>query len=207
MDMSFQHYLCGLFAVANSIPAIPLYLSTTQGLDRKDQNKLCFIASSTSFITMVLAMFAGSAILNFFEITVSAFRIAGGIVLISTGMAMISSKADLTLSHRQTDFSEIISVAIVPIAIPLTTGAGTISTVILFAGTIHTWAALMRLFAAIIVMSIITYLSFRHAPKISTYLGTTGMNVLTKIFGLITLALGIQFMLKGVAESFPVLFR
>jgi multiple antibiotic resistance protein len=207
MDMSFQHYLCGLFAVANNIPAIPLYLATTEGLNRTKQNKLCFIASSTSFITMVLAMFAGSAILNFFEITVPAFRIAGGIVLMSTGMAMISSKTGLAVSHGKNDFSQIISVAIVPIAIPLTTGAGTISTVILFAGTIHTWAAFMRLFASIAAMSIITYLSFRYAPKISTLLGSTGMNVLTKIFGLITLALGIQFMIIGLIQSFPALVR
>ena len=77
-DLSFQHYLLGLFAVANNIPAIPLYLMLIEGLTRKKQNKLCFIATMASFITMIVSMVTGMGILAFFDISVNAFRIAGG---------------------------------------------------------------------------------------------------------------------------------
>ncbi|MCX5810170.1 MAG: NAAT family transporter [Proteobacteria bacterium] len=208
MEMSFQHYLLGLFAVANNLPAIPLYLSIASELTRAERNRFCFTVTLTAFITMALAMMAGSLILNFFEISISAFRIAGGILLVISGLNMENSKVSLTATHDKQSFSEIISVAVIPIGIPLTTGAGTISTVILFAGaTHHSPALLIKLGAAIIAMTLIIYISFRYSLYVLKYLGHNGMNVLTKVFGLITLALGIQFILMGLSTSFPGLLK
>jgi len=80
-EMSFQHYLLGLFAVANNVAAIPLYISIIQGRTDKEQHKICFTATLASFITMITSLFAGLAVLNFFQISIPAFRIAGGLVL------------------------------------------------------------------------------------------------------------------------------
>jgi len=101
-------------------------------------------------------------------------------------------------------FSKIISTAIIPIAIPMTTGAGTMSTIVLFAESAHNKPYLhFSLLGAIGLMTLIIYVTFYFAPKIVRYLGETGLDVLTKIFGLITLALGIQFILNGIAGAFP----
>ncbi len=208
MEMSFQHYLLGLFAVANNLPAIPLYIAITEELTREQRKRFCFTATLTAFITMVLAMVTGNIILNFFEISISAFRIAGGILLAISGINMVNSKAGSATDHDKQSFSETISVAVIPIGIPLTTGAGTISTVILFAGTIHhSWTLFIKLGAAVVAMTLILFTSFKYSPYILKYLGHTGMNVLTKVFGLITLALGIQFILMGLSESFPELIK
>ena len=148
-------------------------------------------------------MFAGLAILNFFEISVPAFRIAGGLLLLSTGFGMMNS-VEKSIELTEQTFSKIISTAIIPIAIPITTGAGTMSTIILFSESAHNKPYLQfALLGAIIAMTILIYLSFWYAPKIVKYLGTTGLDVLTKIFGLITLALGIQFILTGISQAFP----
>ena len=201
--MSFQHYLLGLFAVANNIAAIPLYIMLIQGRTEKEQHKLCRIATLTSFITMIISMFLGLAVLNFFEISVPAFRIAGGLLLLNTGFGMMNTVRK-SFEESNMTFSRIISTAIIPIAIPMTTGAGTMSTIILFAESAHDKPYLhFALMAAIAVMTVIIYLSFRYAPNIVKYLGATGLDVLTKIFGLITLALGIQFILTGISQAFP----
>lgn len=202
-EMSFQHYLLGLFAVANNIAAIPLYISIIQGRSETEQHKICFTATMASFITMVTSLFVGLAVLNFFQISIPAFRIAGGLLLLNTGFGMMNS-VQKSIEITEQKLSKIISTAIIPIAIPITTGAGTMSTIILFAEGAHNHGYLQfALMGAIAVMTLIIYISFFFSPKIVKYLGATGLDVLTKIFGLITLALGIQFIINGVAGAFP----
>ena len=204
-SMSYQHYLLGLFAVANNIPAIPLYINIINHLNPDDRHKICRTATLTAFLTMFIAMFAGLAILNFFEISVPAFRIAGGLLLINTGFGMLNSEQK-TVAATPMAMSKIISTAVIPIGIPMTTGAGTMTTIILFSETSHDKPYLnFPLIAAILTMTAIIYFAFRHAPKIVQWLDVTGLDVLTKIFGLITLALGIQFILTGVTGAFPKL--
>ncbi len=201
-ELSFQHYLLGLIAVANNIPAIPLYLSLCKELDSREQHKLCFIATLSSFITMAVAMFTGMAILDFFDISIDAFRIAGGLLLLNTGLGMMKSAPQE--QDNGGSFSRMISLAVIPISIPLTTGAGTMSTVILFTERLHHSDALeMKLFGAIVCMTILIYVSFRYSTLIMRYLGETGMDVLSKVFGLITLSLGIQFIISGIKGAFP----
>jgi multiple antibiotic resistance protein len=205
-ELSFQHYLLGLIAVANNIPAIPLYLELCEELEAKEQHKLCLITTTTSFITMITAMFTGIAILNFFDISIDAFRIAGGLLLVNTGLAMMSSSQQAVVKGEGPSFSKMISLAVIPISIPLTTGAGTMSTVILFAEQLqHSEAQALKLLCAILGMTLLIYLSFRYSTIIIKVLGHTGMDVLSKIFGLITLSLGLQFIISGIKGAFPKL--
>ncbi len=203
-EFSFQHYLLGLFAVANNIPAIPLFLELCEGLSPKEQNKLSAIATVTSFITMITAMIAGVSILGFFDISIDAFRIAGGLLLLSTGFNMMNSTRQVVVQGGEHTFSKMISLAVLPVSIPLTTGAGTMSTVILFTQGIHHSGTLtIKLLSAIVCMTLVIYFSFRFSLDIIKILGHTGMDVLSKIFGLITLALGVQFILSGIQGAFP----
>lgn len=205
-DHSFKHFLLGLFAVANNIPAIPLYLELCKGLAPKEQHKLCLISTTTSFITMIVAMVTGLAILNFFEISIGAFRMAGGLLLLNTGLSMMSQSQQVVLRGSDTTFSKMISMAVIPISIPLTTGAGTISTVILFSHRYHlTQKPAFELLGAILCMTLIIYLFFRYSTLIIQLMGETGLDVVSKIFGLITLALGIQFIIEGIRVTFPKL--
>jgi multiple antibiotic resistance protein len=156
---------------------------------------------------MIAAVISGAGILNFFDISVAAFRVAGGILLLFSGINMINSKEELILPSDSKHFSEVISVAVIPIAIPLTTGAGTISTLVVFAEGLRTWALAGKLFGAVLLMTVAIYFSFRYSITILRLLGHTGMSVLTKIFGIITLALGVQFVLSGLLQTFPNLAK
>jgi multiple antibiotic resistance protein len=200
---SYRHYLLGLFAVANNIAAIPLYIRIIQFLKPEDRERICRIATLTAFLTMFVAMFAGIGVLDFFEISIPAFRMAGGLLLINTGFGMLNSEPK-PISVAPLSLSKIISTAVIPIGIPMTTGAGTMTTIILFSETAYEKSYLnFALMAAIFSMTAIIYFAFKYAPKIVQALDVTGLDVLTKIFGLITLAMGIQFVLTGIAGAFP----
>lgn len=203
--MTFQHYLLGLFAVANNIPALPLFMNLCRGAQAPVQHRLCGVATASSLVTMAVSLFIGAAVLDFFGISIAAFRIAGGLLLVSSGLSMLKSSCDEADAPAPVSVSQMIPLAVVPIAIPLTTGAGTISTIVLFAESAHTTAGLLRIGGAILVMSVVNYLAFYYSPAIVRFLGRTGMDIFTKIFGLITLALGIQFVITGLTAAFPVL--
>lgn len=201
-DASYQHYLIGILAVANNIPAIAPYLLLTAPLEKKQINKLVWLITGSSFLIMLMAATIGIQVLGFFGISISAFQIAGGLLLCGTGIGMLNAKNTDEITEKRVnpqtlDFSRIVGTAIVPIAIPLTTGAGTISTITVFAETANRTHTLLPLYLAIITMATIIYLSFFFVTKISKVLGTIGMSVMSKLMGLVTLAIGVQFIVEG----------
>lgn len=202
-DITLQHYLIGIVAVANNIPAIAPYLIITRNLDSIHKLKLARIITLTCFLVMGLSFFFGTQILSFFGISISAFQIAGGLLLCSSGMNMLNSKGKDEIKDKQVEkhdvnYSKSVSSSIVPVAIPLTTGAGTISTITVFSEAAHSSNTSIQLALAILAMTVIIYTSFRFVDKLNKFLGAVGMSVMTKIMGLFTLAIGVQFITEGV---------
>ncbi|MBU3657079.1 MAG: NAAT family transporter [Rhodocyclaceae bacterium] len=204
---TFQHYLLGLFAVANNIPAIAPFLALVGGLTAVQSLRITAVASFSAFLIMVVSMLAGAGVLAFFGISISAFQIAGGILLGGTGMSMLSSKStsgvgEKSVASSADQESALLSQAIVPIAMPLTAGAGTISTVTLFSESAARTGTTLELFLAISVMSVVIFLIFHYAISLIKILGQTGMSVLIKVMGLFTLAIGVQFIVSGVSTIY-----
>ena len=205
--ISLQHFLIGIFAVANNFPALGPFLQICQGLSRKDQLRLCKTATLTSFIVMLVALAFGRELLDFFGISIAAFRIAGGLLLGVSGINMLNSKPDdENQVHNPSSYSKVISLAVIPIAIPLTTGAGTFSTIIIYADEVGlNFARLSSLVLAILIITVLIYLIFKYSMKLLDFLGGIGMNVLIKVLGLFTLAIGTQFIILGLIAAFPAL--
>lgn len=204
---SYQHYLMGLVAVANNIPAIAPFLALVGGLSAAQSLRLTTIASFSSFVIMVISMLAGASVLAFFGITISAFQIAGGVLLGGTGMSMLASKSAANVSGKEVDFSQaqasaLISQAVVPISMPLTTGAGTISTVTVFSDAAAKSGTSVELFMAICTVTLLIFLIFHYAIPMVKVLGEVGMNVLVKVMGLFTLSIGVQFIITGVSTVY-----
>ena len=141
---SFQHYLVGLLAIGNNVSALGAFLLHTQGMPRTKVKRLILMSSLACLITLVLFMLVGTRILDFFGISVSAFQIAGGLLLGGVGLEMMNSRSPLPTGAAasvpkppESDLSDaqFYSAAVVPIGIPLTIGAGTLSAVVLFAET------------------------------------------------------------------------
>lgn len=208
-DLNFQLMLISIFAVANNFKSLGNFLQLTEGLSRDGQLRLSRVASLASLCIMLVALLFGMQLLHFLNVSLDSFRVAGGLVLSLLGIEMIHAKNkpddELNLSNTQPHtYSAVISTAIIPIAIPLTTGAGTFSTIIIFESAIGGNSYLYwQLVEAIFVQALINYIVFRYSNHLLRVLGRIGMSVLTRIVGLFTLTLGVQFIVTGLKALFP----
>ncbi|RTL11073.1 MAG: NAAT family transporter [Neisseriaceae bacterium] len=205
--LSFQLMFLGIFAVANNFKSLGKFLQISQGLSDAEQIRLSINATLASLVVMLAALFTGESLLNFFGISLDAFRVAGGMVLAMLGIDMIQARKSLEedeaygVSHT---YSKVIPSVITPIAIPLTTGAGTFSTITIFADQVSGNDFLyFQLFAAILLQALLIFVVFRYSSKLLYVMGKTGISILTRVVGLFTLALGIQFMSMGLKILFP----
>ena len=208
---SFQHYLVGLLAIGNNVSALGAFLLHTQGMPRTKVKRLILMSSLACLITLVLFMLVGTRILDFFGISVSAFQIAGGLLLGGVGLEMMNSRSPLPTGVAASapkppegDLSDaqFYSAAVVPIGIPLTIGAGTLSAVVLFAETAARTGTLLNLLAAIVILVLVNTAIFRFSSRIMAWLGAVGVTIFIKLMGLFTLAIGVEFLTKGLGAIY-----
>jgi multiple antibiotic resistance protein len=197
----------GIFAVMNPLGALPLYLSLTQNDTKHDRKMTAASAAKAATIILLITLFFGEVILTFFGISVNSFRVGGGILILLMAISMLygqTSDAKNTNEER-VEARQRKSIATVPLAMPMLAGPGAISTTILYAnrseGIIH--YAIMT--AQLCIIGLILWLLMRLAAKIAVRLGQTGMNVITRVMGLILAAIAIEFISVGLKGIFPVL--
>ncbi len=201
----YTKMLIGLIAIVNPIGAVPIFISLTTGLNDKDRRLIYRTTTWAVFLILMAALLLGEAILEFFGITISSFRVAGGILILLMAISMMHARTtDVKRTNEEALESEhMSSIAVVPLAIPLLAGPGAISTVILYA---HREASLLHyaLVALVIVLvCALLYLAFRSVKYISQILSQTAVNVFARIMGLILAAIAIEIIANGVKGLFP----
>ncbi len=171
------------------------------------RNKNGFMASISMGIILVIVLFTGDAILRFFGISVGSFRVGGGILILLMAISMLHARISRVKQTKEEglDSAERDSVAVVPLGTPLLAGPGAISTVILYAQRYTSVTHYLYLLGIILLMVCLTFFSFRLAPAIARLLGKTGINVVTRLMGLIMAAVGVEFIANGLKQLFPVL--
>lgn len=200
-------FFAALVAIVNPVGAIPIFINMTADQDDGVRKKTANVASLSMGLILVVVLFSGEAILGFFGITVGSFRVGGGILILLMAISMLHAR----MSHvKQTkeeelDSAERDSVAVVPLSTPLLAGPGAISTVILSAQRYTSVTHYLYLLGGIVLLVCLTVLSFRLAPAIARLLGKTGINVVTRLMGLIMAAMGVEFIASGLKQLFPVL--
>ena len=206
-----------LFALLDPIGNLPIFAAATVGASLRQRISVSALICLFAVVFLAFFLFTGLGLLQFFGISMAAFRIAGGILLLLLGLDMVREDflkmfADV---EAATDAKDVRGYArrrfkrlIVPFAIPLMIGPGAISTVIIVAGegeqigAAGTIAAL----AAIGAAGVATFLIFALTGPISRLLGDVGMTIVVRVLGLILCALAIQFMLAGLGEALPGMF-
>lgn len=212
-------FFAAIFAITNPLGAVPIFISLTANLYPKDRNRVNLITSISISVIVITAMLVGSFFLKFFGISINAFRLAGGIMIANIAFPMLSGKIGTQKQNTQEkeelkqsniesshDF-QASSIAIVPLAMPLMAGPGTISTAILWAEKITSVWILLALTATMVVYSTMVYILFLISPIITRILGSTGINVVTRVVGLFMLALGIQFIVTAFVDIMGNLFH
>jgi multiple antibiotic resistance protein len=196
-----------LFAIVNPIGSVPIFISATDGWSKQDRQKTARTVAITVFIVLAVSAFLGDKILDFFGISIPSFQVGGGILLMLIAISMMHGKQSGT---RQTPeeaqtLAEREVIAIVPLSIPLLAGPGAISNMIIVAQQSPSFAGHLALIIPILIICIIIWLVLSLSVRISNQLGTIGINIVTRLMGLILAAMAVEFIGHGLIGLFPKL--
>ncbi|MFM7448705.1 MAG: NAAT family transporter [Leptolyngbyaceae cyanobacterium] len=195
----YFNVLMALLAIINPISVAPFFLVLTHHQPPLQRNKTARIAAIAVGINLIVCFFIGAAILKLFGIQIASFRVAGGLLLLFMGLDSAQGKIKPPTPAPHDDVDET-SIAVVPLAIPMTTGAGTISAVIVYAAANRAIIDFVAMFVMAVLIAAIVYLTYRASPWLARHMGKTGMNIASRLSGLILASLGIQFIVLGVAD-------
>lgn len=198
-------YLIGIFAILNPLGAIPIYLSLMADRRPDEMHRIALKAAVAVAVILTLSVWAGDALLSFFGIGIPAFRIAGGLLVLIIAIAMFGARTS-PAQHTDAEQAEAEAkndIAVVPLAIPLLAGPGAISLTIVDAHQVASLADKLVFSLGIVWVAGIVWVVLRLAEPIGTRLGTGGLNIATRVMGLILAAMAVQFMADGMLELFP----
>ncbi len=201
--------LVTLLAIVNPLACIPFFIHYTHDFSPEQRKRTILVASFSVFVVIGLSALLGLKLLEFFGITLASFQVGGGMLLLTSSLAMLNAQPAEAKS-AQADMNEAemaarTSIAVVPLTIPLLTGPATMSTVVIYAEKAKTFLQLGTLVGYGIVIALATYVCFSLATPIARILGKTGINVMTRLMGLILAALAVEVMADGLVKLFPAL--
>jgi multiple antibiotic resistance protein len=201
--------LIALLAIVNPIGVVPFFIHFTRNFSREERLRTMRISAFSAFVVIAVSALAGLKVIEFFGISLASFQVGGGCLLLISSLAMLNAQQadtrpdDVTEGDQKVDAGA--SIAVVPLTIPLLTGPATISTMVIYAEkTRHAWQ-LGVLVGYGVVIGLATYLAFKASGRIARVLGSTGINVMTRLMGLILAAMAVELLADGLIKLFPVL--
>src|SRR5947209_11321808 len=197
-----------LFVTLDAVGNVPIFLSITPHSSEAERAAMVRRAALAVFAVLVLFAAFGNFIFHLFGVTIEAFRIVAGLLLLKIAFDMMEARPD-RVRHTPEDDKECMQredIALIPLAIPLLSGPGTISNVIALTGQAarapSVVPAFMVLFTAILLNVVIAFIALRSATTIARFLKESGMRVFTRVMGLILAAISVQFILTGIKDAF-----
>ncbi len=203
---SYLNAFISLFVIIDPLALVPMFMSLTHKMTSNERNKTAYMACLISTIVLVAFAFGGNFLLKLMGISEAAFQIAGGFLLMIAAVEMVIAHhtgMTSTTAYEEKEASQSRDITVFPLAIPLISGPGALTTVVLLAqeGELSILHQLILVGIVLIVIGV-TYLCLKMAPYIQKFLGVTGSNVVTRVFGIILTALATQFILTGITKAF-----
>ncbi|OBX26003.1 multiple antibiotic resistance protein [Gelidibacter algens] len=192
----------GFFAITNPISNMTVFLSLTQGADERTKRDINKRANIIAFIIVTVFVLLGKYIFELFNISIPAFKITGGILILYIGFDMLQSKKSNIKNIKDVHIDE--NIAVSPLAIPILAGPGTIVTAMNFVSNAQT----LQIFLVIAIfgsMSLLTYITFRLSKYIVKLVGYNVISVIGKIMGLIIAIIGTGMIIEGIKISFNLM--
>ncbi len=196
-----------LFSIVDPFAAMPVFLGLVGHQSKLSQQRAALRAALTCFAVLGIFALFGGFLFRFFGITIPAFKVAGGILLFGVGLEMMRAHASETRASEE-DLREGETKSdpgLIPLGIPLLSGPGAIATVMVLSGQAPDAAHRGAVIVSVALVSIVAFLLLRSATWTTRFLGQTGINVITRIMGLLLAAVAVQFVLDGAREAFPTL--
>lgn len=199
-------FLTSLFSMMNPLGNVGIFASLTTGRNATETRAIAFKSATAILIILLVSTWLGSRALAFLGITVDELRTGGGIIILLIGLRMLFN--DTSHAHTQSEADDADnrnSIAIVPIAIPLVGGPGTISLVVATAGQHATVEAHMAISVICLLLAVVTGLLFSQGQRIATAFGVSGMAVITRLMGMVLVAMAVGMIAAGVQKLIPAL--
>lgn len=192
-----------LFIIIDPPGLAPLYLALTQGMTKGHRRAIAARACLVAGALMLVFLFLGEAVLGFVGISIPAFRIAGGMLLFLTALDMLFQRRQARRKENADEGGQEHhdDPSVFPLALPLIVGPGAITTIILLASRAETGADFAAITAVMAANLAIVFLTFQIAPFLERVLGKVGINIVTRVLGMLLAALAIQFILDGLHSS------
>lgn len=199
--------LITLLAIVNPLAIVPFFIHYTQDFSRAQRKHTIWMASFSTFVVIATCAIMGLDILKFFGISLASFQVGGGLLLLTAALSMLNAQpAEAKTNEEELNIAAArASIAVVPLTIPLLTGPATMSTVVIYAAKASTFWQLATLVGYGVVIALATFVCFSLANPIARFLGKTGINVMTRLMGLILAALAVEVMSDGLIKLFPIL--
>lgn len=192
--------LTSIFFLVDPIATVPVFLVMTEGDDQAHRRHMARRAACTCFVMLSLFAMGGKVIFQLFGITLPAFEIGGGLILLLIGLDMVQARRSRT-KETPGEIEESAAkddVGIIPLGVPMLAGPGAISTVMVLIGRASVWWQLAVVFGAIVVNAAVCYFVLAAADRVGRRMSQTTMHVLTRIMGMLLTAIAVQFILNGV---------
>ncbi len=201
--------LIALLVIVNPIGVVPFFLAFTQGFSREQRSHTIRVSATAVFFVISISALAGLKIIEFFGISIASFQVGGGTLLLISSLQMLNAQPaeskpnDIAEGTAKVDTGA--SIAVVPLAVPLLTGPASISTVVIYAERTRHWWQLGVLVGYAVVIAAAVWLTFALSDRIAKVLGKTGINVMTRLMGLILAAMAVELLAEGLTKLFPLL--
>jgi multiple antibiotic resistance protein len=209
LSEEFLRFAAALFAIMNPFGNVAIFLSITADRSAAERSRIATMTAAAVLVALLVAAVLGEHILALFDITVGSFRIAGGIIILILALSMLhAQQSGVHHSAQEEDAGRTKdNPAVFPLAIPMIAGPGSMATVILYAQHAHGLLQTATLGAVIVLLCGVLLVALHAADRMSAFLGTTGLNVLTRLMGMLLAAIAVEMMVGGLTDLFPQLRR
>ncbi|MBF4470251.1 MULTISPECIES: MarC family NAAT transporter [Flavobacterium] len=200
MDL-FIYLFVALFSVLNPIGTVPIFVGLTQDDSKQECSRISLWTSINVFLILIISFFIGKYVLSFFGISIDSLRIAGGLIIVSSGFSLLSGKFNKKRGINkkiETDAQKRNDIALTPLAIPMLAGPGSISLLIAFYQEHHKTNELIIASLAILAIAIAIFIILRSAHYLAQILGASGIVAISRIVGFIVVAIGIQYIVSAL---------
>ena len=203
--VDYAKIFMSLIVVVNPISAVPIFVTLTARNTEKERKNIARIASISVAVVLVLSAIMGEPVLMLFGVTVASFKVGGAILILLMSISMmhaLPSRESQTPEETQ-EAAQKENIAVVPLAIPLLAGPAAISTTIIYATDRSSPGHLSAVIACCLLVSLITWLALLLAVPARKWLGETGVNIVTRLMGLLLAAVAVEIFTSGLLVLLP----
>ncbi|WP_281228015.1 MarC family NAAT transporter [Flavobacterium aquiphilum] len=200
MDL-FIYLFVALFSVLNPIGTVPIFVGLTQGDSKQECSRISLWTSINVFLILIISFFIGKYVLSFFGISIDSLRIAGGLIIVSSGFSLLSGKFNKKRGINkkiESDAQKRNDIALTPLAMPMLAGPGSISLLIAFYQEHNATNELITATIAILAIAFTIFIILRSAHYLAQMLGASGIVAISRIVGFIVVAIGIQYIVSAI---------